>query len=654
MSRTIISGLTRVVILTIGLLGARGSAQVQQGLGDDPYIDLAQFRPDRPSPEYSWSEGWSFPTQFFPEHSVPSGAFHIYVDNPHDRDLLITGIKLNGRRLEELHEDLTVAWWRVLPNPIAPGQTAEVIVRMKGVVPTESEFVFEAAESASFSCSVQAAEPALEIAYVAFSRRIDRLHVYVHKTVDGDMTLSNIYLDGDDVTESARFYPRDRGLLKDLSLIELTLSEPLRYGSYHLIKVTSAQGNAAASMIRALDDFYSIGMFYGSEDRQVMLDQKRHLINTVVGLHLPMAQEMGLKAVNHNFNHMTMMRGEDPVPSVHERVPKVRDRPELFAHLLFDEPDVRDAYRDGADGTGRSLGYYALPMERATAAHREVDPNHPTLLVVDNTYKPDNWYVYGEIADILSTDPYGTADVINPGTLSYVVQSTETAAAACAPRPLIVILQAFYNMNAGFERMPDRIEERIMAYYAVGSGAKGIHYFWYPSEPPKLFGLRGRPLWDEVGRINAELQLAAPLLSMGYPIAETVSTSEDGLWHRALLCGRRSVIITLVNETYEYEDWRSDDGRYDIDLLEGVEVAVEVPPWMEVADVFEFTHQGPVRLPHAIDDGRVRVSAGEVDSGKMIVVTQDSQLFDERMRFYRGQIEPLQRQAASAATAVPK
>lgn len=640
--------------IVVGMISGGGPAGSQPWQGDSMYVDHAQFRPDRISPDYTWSEGWSLDTQFFPKHFSPSGAFHIYLQNPGDRDMSITGIELNGRRLEELHQDLTVVWWRVFPNPIPPGQTAQAIVRMKGPPPDRAEFVFGTDAAERFACSVVAQEPALEIAYVAFSPHMDRLYVYVRETSEQEIALAGVYLDGEGASHRAAYLPPDKGFLNGLSLIELALSEPLRYGSYHLIKVVSAQGQVAASMIRAWDSFYSIGMYYGSQDRRVMLDQKRHLNNTAVGLQLSLAQELGMKAVNHNFNHMTVIRGEDSEPSIRERIPPLKDQQELFAHLLFDEPDVRDAYRDEADGTGRALGSYALPMERATALHREVDPNHPTLLVIDNTYKPSNWFVYGEIADILSTDPYGTADVINPGTLSYVVQSTETAAAACAPRPLIVILQAFYNMNAGFERMPDRIEERIMAYYAVGSGAKGIHYFWYPSEPPRLFGVRGTPLWEEVGRINAELQLASPLLSIGYPLADLATSSEEGLWLRALLCGGNTLVVTLVNETYEYEDWQSEDGRYRIDLLEDVEFECAVPSWMEIADVFEITHSGPVRLPHAVDGGRVTVSAGDVDSGKMVVLTQDSLLFAARSEFHRSSIEPLQKAAAAGADEIAK
>ncbi len=638
-------------ILIIVLLSLLGGCQNQAGehrlwTSDSKVVDWAYFRPDRPFPDHAWTEGWSFEEQFFPEHVLWSGSFHIYLSNPYDRDLEITGASLNGRRLEELQQDLTVVWWRTLPNPIRPGRTAEVIVRLKGAPPSaDTAFVFQTKDHGPIQCTVRSHAPGIEIGYVAFSPAIDSLYVYVQKNAEGRIALSQVHLDGADVTGRAEFYPRDGTFHRGLCLVRISLSDPLRYGSYHLVKVISADGKATASMVRAWDGFYSIGMFYGSPDRQVMLDQKRHLINTAVGLELPLAEELGLKAVNHNFSNMMIIREEDFATSIRQRASRVTDRPGLLAHLLFDEPDVQDAYRDDADGTGRALGYWAMPMEQAAKVHREVDPNHPTLLVVDNTYKPSNWYLYGQIADIFSTDPYATADCINPATLFYVAQSTETAYAACAPKPLIVILQAFYNLRAGFHRMPDRIEERIMAYYAVGCGAKGIHYFWYPSKPGHLFGCRGTPLWEEIGRINAELEVASPLLSVGHPVRGVVASSTPGLWTRSLLCGEDSLVVTLVNHTYRYEDWTSKEGKYQIKLLENVVIQVALPPWMKAADVFAVTDQGPKRLAYAVKDDKVTVNAGDVDSGQMIVVTQDDKLFEARSADYRTRIRPLQNAA---------
>ena len=235
---------------------AYGQEPGQEGLS----VDFAYFCPDKEVPhEFPWRDGWDF-EQYFPNHSVLAGSFHVYLKNPTKDPIGVSGIFLNGTPLEELHDNLAVIWWRVLPNPVLSGEMAEVIIRLKEPPKKAESRIRLETQAGTVECTVKTGKPQMELGYVAFSPKLDRIYAYVEKGGEARITLSEVLLDGEPVAINTRLYPED--FFENLSLLEIDLTRPLREGTYHVLKVSSAEGPTAAAMVRVWpSDFFHIGMF---------------------------------------------------------------------------------------------------------------------------------------------------------------------------------------------------------------------------------------------------------------------------------------------------------------------------------------------------------------------------------------------------------
>lgn len=565
--------------------------------GDDESVDLAYYRPDRSDLESKWIEGWSYKDQFSPDYFGLSGSFHVYLKNLGSSELKIANILLNGKPLPELRDELKVVWWKVLPNPVPPKSFFEVIIRLR-YPPEEAinEILLHTDKDEVIRCEVAMEMPKLNIAYVGFSREIDTLYVYVEG--EEGQKLSRIYLDGDDVTTKARIYPQ----FHNLSFVELNLDEPLEYGSYHVIKVINSNGAATANTIRAWDNWFDITFWGGSQPPHPFL--REHFF------------ESGLC--------VSMRAWERSNEEIIKRAGDWKDQ-EFSMYELWSEPDVGDYNLGKAQPPVDRIGFMAQRLVEASDFIRKVDPGHMNYILLNNTCVPVNWKIYGEVADIMGTDPYAIQDAINKRTLYYVAYAAQEAYAACSPRPLNITLGAFQLRRGGFQRLPTPEEERIMLYYALGGGAKGINYFIWGSDS-NVAGVTESPaLQEEIGRLNAELQVCSPLLSIAHPIpGNSVRSSTEDLYTRTLLAGKSNMVIVLANNSYRYKDWRSKEGEYTLNPLEDMTIEVEIPPYLRVNDVRRIDHDGIKTLSwKRKSEGRLEVSAGDVKAAGMIVLTED-------------------------------
>jgi hypothetical protein len=243
------------------------------------------------------------------------------------------------------------------------------------------------------------------------------------------------------------------------------------------------------------------------------------------------------------------------VPS--HNVGEGRERTPSQSGVLFyynlDEPDAGDFHLGSDLPVMDRLGCHAMETVLPTIRYqRERDPRTPNLVLVDNTFKPLNYYVYGQTPDVFSTDPYVP---LNGRQLDYVPIAVDVARDACAPRPLVSVLWACglagESKRLG-QRPPTAEEERMMVFYALGCGVKGIAYFADISSETgegKFLGVSDiESLWAEVGRTNRDAQALAPYLSIGCPIPAALSNEK--VWARALLCGPDHVVIIVVNRDH--------------------------------------------------------------------------------------------------------
>jgi len=307
-----------------------------------------------------------------------------------------------------------------------------------------------------------------------------------------------------------------------------------------------------------------------------------------------------------------------------KRVRSYAKHQNLLAYWLHDEPDCAD-YNARAVPIGERIGTNAQALVEKAELVRQLDPQRLHFLEIDNTFKPDNWRVYGPIADLPCTDPYAIADCINPKTLRYVVQSIDMLHAAAGPRPIQVTLQAFQNRRAGFQRLPEPGEERIMLHYALGCGARGINYFLWGTDRAVIGCENSTPLWEEMGRLNAEVRVAGRLLAMSQPVKGLIADSPEDLWVRTLLCADQALALMLVNERYECVE-----AGFKVTPLSDLVVRVDVPDWLPVRAAFEVRSSGLRALPFVREGKRVAVTVGELECARMAVLTADPDLLPRR------------------------
>jgi hypothetical protein len=618
----------------------------------DEWVDLAFFSPDKvisDDPEMSRHQSRSFKEQFYPDPWRPGGYCHIYIRNRWDTPVGIREISIDGRSVEDLREDLTAPWWRVLPESIPPGAMAEVIIRLKRLPDRdESEFRFEAfsalgkprGREEEFTCRVSRKRaPPIELGYVSFKRKMNEVYIYVARNAGSAASLARVFWDGQDVTDKATFYSPD--FHRGTALVKLRLGKSLRYGSYHLVKVETGDGIATASMVRAWDcgtfpcAIFSLEWF----ESLPLLPQVNLNVASTFGHWMSVELLQELKRRNYKAIMGCGDRGRLPVQTeIIEQVEEL-DLP-VFAYIVYDEPDAKDRAWDKGKRIEKfldlpkpeRLGALALTMEQMTAQYRKTGPSTLTFINLDSAYLTDNINTYAKIPDILSRSTYTHSHGRDP---YYTYATGYLVKRACAPRIPYLLPDAAWIEEWGLGRPVEPGEARLKLHYALAAGAKGITWWtWHPTRPEKHGARESEPLIAEMRGLHQEVQTLQPLLSISEPLPETWAESDhEHLWTKTLLCADHSLILILVNKNYDSHptgqgEWDPDapKGGFEYEPMEKADVTVRIPDWFRVEDVFRMPLCETMRFERK-DDG-VHLDIESLEFARMIVLTRDKKLRD--------------------------
>jgi len=185
-------------------------------------------------------------------------------------------------------------------------------------------------------------------------------------------------------------------------------------------------------------------------------------------------------------------------------------------------------------------------------------------------------------------------------------------------------------------------EERFYTYAALINGAKGIIHWPYASYihnrgwlrlgmgaalAPRAMGVDVpesvhapiRKVWDEMGKINAELQTVGPLVArsdVGY--RARVLRAGGRAEAVALVSGLDALVLVVLNHNYvrkgygttEPSTWTTTD----------ISARVALPSWIEPKHVFEVRHDGLKRLSPAARGGALRLDFKGVEVGRLVVI----------------------------------
>lgn len=478
-------------------------------------------RADIPFPQFLhlWSEGWALKDKYgeplqYATANMPLGAcVQVYIQNCSTGAVSIADVKLEDvsltdaiafsdqrthklwpasvhfSKLPKADLERLVAvgepvWWKVEPPSLPPGGFAEVTIRLRRQ-PKRPLTVQALANEHNWTAQIAPTNNPRFLG-ISFSPSLDTVYGYAEHPQRPDAVPVKLLLDDQDLSSRARM-AADRAI--GVAPLVIRLAQPLVEGSFHCFRATYADGSTAIAGVRAWGEEFIYGMWgYINQGKTAqervdyyLGDLSRHNVNAVMASY---GGEVG-----------EFLSGETGVE--HSRITGIRamrnDPGEVLnplCYFLTDEPDAHD-YAVKQLQPSQRLGALGQDLVRRRHRLRELDPAPPHLLNLDNTFKPENWYMYAQLADICCADPYfqeqqrivwndrpaWASSFIKP---LYVLGAATICSSACAPKPLHIILNSVrHDAERGPFRFATPPEKTVELFYALGAGAKGFSYWWY-------------------------------------------------------------------------------------------------------------------------------------------------------------------------------
>ncbi|HSW46421.1 MAG TPA: hypothetical protein VLM89_12705 [Phycisphaerae bacterium] len=633
------------------------------------------YRADQPFPEFIplWHESWRTKkegdkeTHYFKE--MPLGGYiHIYVRNTGDRPLTIKDARLDGISLTEairlskdekagIHPasvriakipqeqiDRLIAlgepvWWKADPDTVAPGGLADITIRLRRNPPEETVKADVVCGDDLLPVTVPVNKPQPYLAGVSFALDFSDVVTYVRSPGGKGAPPTRFSMDGRDVTAQSTILS-DPAL--DTAVILTTLSKPVDRGSFHYFQADFADGSRAAAGLRAVADEFRYGMWgyinKGATPREraeyFLKDMEAHNINVLMYSISKDVSEFLMSEEGAAYSQRTGIR-------MMANWPGNARKPVYF--FLLDEPDAQD-YAVGFLESGTKLGALAQGLVLKSKEFRAKDPVPPILLNIDNTYKPENWYMYGQLPDVMCADPYYSGELASalrsrPYALKYQEKPTYVYAVtticrwACAPRPLHIILNCVRDDNKDHPfRFSTPIEKRIEVYYAIAAGATSLSYWWY-TPYDDCYGVGGddalgKALWKEMGILGAEVRTAGEVLTRSCPATLPIKAS-DNLWVRTLLAGRDTVVLVVINDTT-----RGTRNSTTVRTVSPAQVTVQIPGWLKEIQALEIDSAGVKDIACTQNGPEITLGLKQVRSTRLVMLTQDPDLRDRLRKTY--------------------
>ena len=536
--------------------------------------------------------------------------------------------KIPREKIELLRDAGQPMWWKAEPTMVEPGATGQIVVRLRRDPKPTAIKVGIVTSAGTIPASVNARLVQPRFSSISFPPSLDAVYLYPSHPKPG-VKVSKVMIDDKDVTAASRI-AWDRSLA--VTPIVVRLPSPMKLMSFHLFRVKYADGTTATAGIKAWGSDFVYGM-WGSKGsaKECYLDFARHNINVQMSHAGKDVTEISLTDEGLAFLKSLGMR-QMPTWYGNSRVP--------VYYFLQDEPDAQDFGIDDLAPLDR-LGCIGQFLVEKAEEMRANDPATPLLLNIDNTYKPENWYMYHQLADIPCIDPYYPEQIdsvyrMHPHMFpahakpTYVYATTAISQSSGQPKPLNVILCStkYTQPNTATGeyqgRYPTPEEKRMEVYYAIAAGAKAISYWFFtPSKECDGCGSdepAARALWREIGLLGAEVRTAGDIITLGCPAALPVK-APNLLWVRTLLSGADTVAVIAVND-----DVLSDRVGTVYKPLEKVIVRVQTPSYLKPVDIVEVSNDGIRDVTWSWEGTAIRLDLGTVDLSRFVVITADRSL----------------------------
>ena len=580
-------------------------------------------------------------------------SIYFYWDNP-PQDILDAGEPV---------------WYKVDPSTAIPaGGVAQVVVRLRFVPVINPVNLNIVTTGGAVNAAIAINASAAQLASVGFSQ--DRRKVYLHWRRSGGAAPTTIMMDGVDVTAQATTVG-DPAVNYAASV--LSFATPLEPMSYHVYQGVYGDGKTATGALRTwvnkfihgtfntfdvesspnytIEDWIEESSNHGINNCQVSVGNVVRYMNTAAG-----AADCQARGYGYTTGDKTKF-----------------DTGGLGPDMFFinDEIDAEESNMERTFcGTGLKLPCGKSPMGilamRSIAEGEElraIRPLTPTSINMNGSFKPENYYAYGQAVDILQVDPYyqrrlqdaywrdqNVIPVYEKATYIYAV--AKAVARAAEPNPSNVILYSCsWKCTDSTKCDPEYVGQiwpfadpetkRIEAYYALAAGTKGLCYWWLNIGWPSM-GLANqstqaaRDLWKEIGLYGNEIKTIAPQLVVSHPVDMALFPGSK-VWARALVSGTDTVILLVVND-----DYYNDTAGFHSNPVSNASVVATLPSWMRspAPTAFEVRPSGLFDVATSLSGSNLTVSLGTLQVTKMVVITTNPQLRATVQQRYEQEVWP--------------
>lgn len=645
-----------------------------------------QYQQDDWFPEFNciWKDKY-YPTSC-PVSTAVGCNVHVYLKNTGASSVSVTNVRLQGYDLGTVlklntgvHDARSIyfywdnppqdildagepVWYKVDPSgAIPPGGVAQVVVRLRFVPVINPVNLSIVTSGGTLNPTIPVNANAPQLASVGFSQ--DRKKVYLHWRRSGGAAPTTIMMDGVDVTANAATVG-DPSVNYAATVLSFTTA--LGPMSYHVYQGVYADGKTATASVRTWVNKFihsTYGMFDNYSGQDWIDEATNHGINNcqvaVGGINGYMGTSAGeAYAIAHNYGYTSGDTSKF-----------INMDPDMF--FINDEIDAEEANMERTFcGTGLRLpcgkspmGILAMRSIGEGEALRSLRPMTPTSINMNGSFKPENYYAYGQAVDILQVDPYyqrrlqdvywrdqNAIPVYRKATYIYAV--SKAVATAAEPNPSNVILYSCsWKCTDDSKCDPEFVGQiwpfadpetkRIEAYYALAAGTKGLCYWWMNATAWPSMGLANqttqaaRDLWREIGLYGNEIKTIAPQLVTSHPV-DMALTPSTNVWARALASGTDTIILIAVND-----DYYNDTTGFHHNPVPNANVVAGLPSWMTSSPTaFEVRASGLYNVATSLNGSNLTVQLGTLDVTRMIVITTNPQLRAAVQQRYDQEVEP--------------
>ena len=370
-------------------------------------------------------------------------------------------------------------WYKIRPASIVPGGLGFILIRGR-LVPRHPVDV-RVTDNRGKACTavVMTEESKARIAYVGFGASCEQMVVFARKLTSEDLTFDRVYLDEVDITAQCKFASQD--FWNDLGILTVALEAPLEEGSHHLLRLTTKQGVEIADMVRARKDFFPIGVYGWSSKGATAVERmydfyrsvKERHFNTDLVFIWPKDSAMRNSAEGRELarrNDIMLLDADDKHWYVRDEIDiwegvHLKSFPESKRLGCMAQTDVIEFMKGKLSQDAAALGWLQL----------------------DGWGHPANYFIHARGADIPSSGDYAGQGAKQPIAVYDAVNALRWAA---MPGAFNTLIYAAWEKSIGVPRFPTPQEEKMMAYYCLASGGKGLCYYTYDDSKP---GGRRRP-----------------------------------------------------------------------------------------------------------------------------------------------------------------